>query len=341
MSRPSTGLRPSSLVTLGRPPIGDRFDFPPYPDSWIQVAWSHELKRGQVKPLRALGRELVMFRGQDGEARVLDAYCPHLGAHLGVGGTVAGNEIRCPFHGWQFDGGGACTRIDYAGKIPPKARLGAWVTRELNGMVFVWHDANGRAPWFELPVVPELGSPEWTRPRHYAYTIRTRWREIVENGVDRAHFYALHRYPEPPALDFSTDGPRFSMTSQVPWRRFGRQVTVRFDIASHGATFQVNRGVGELPFIVLGSQMPIDEETVVHRMTFIVSKKIPFPIRELVVRFVIFSANREFKRDIPIWENKITCPRPVLCDGDGPIGKFRSWARQFNQSEDSSQASAG
>ena len=33
--------------------------------------------------------------------------------------------------------------------------------------------------------------------------------------------------------------------------------------------------------------------------------------------------------DIPIWENKIYRPSPVLCDGDGSIAEFRSWARQF------------
>jgi hypothetical protein len=38
---------------------------------------------------------------------------------------------------------------------------------------------------------------------------------------------------------------------------------------------------------------------------------------------------REFKRDIPIWENKIHLPRPVLSEVDGPIVRFRTWSRQF------------
>ena len=101
-----------------------RYDFGPYPNSWIQIGWSHEVERGQVKPLRCLGRELVIFRGEDGRARVLDAYCPHLGAHLGVGGRVVDNELRCPFHGWQFDGEGTCTRIPYAKRVPARAAGG-------------------------------------------------------------------------------------------------------------------------------------------------------------------------------------------------------------------------
>lgn len=58
-----------------------------------------------------------MFRGEDGIAHVMDAYCPHLGANLAVGGRVVGNCLECPFHGWQFRGDdGKCVKIPYAEK---------------------------------------------------------------------------------------------------------------------------------------------------------------------------------------------------------------------------------
>lgn len=306
------------------------FDFAPFPNSWFQVAWSHELPRRGVLPVSALGRELVLFRGEDGQARALDAYCSHLGAHLGVGGTVEGNEIRCPFHGWRFDGAGACTSIPCATKIPARATMRAWSVREMDGLLFVWHDAAGREPWFEVPRAPELDSSEWSRPRFVARTIRTRWRELCENAVDRLHFHALHEYPEPPVLDFKTDGPRYSMRSSVRWKMLGRVHDMRLDIDAHGAGFAITRGRHPLaPFVVVSSTVPIDESTIVQRMTFAVSKKIPFPLRALARRVVIDAAMREFSRDVPIWENKICVERPVLCEADGPIPRFRKWARQF------------
>src|SRR5262249_47971167 len=73
----------------------------PFPFGWFAVAYSDELGAGQVKALRYFGRELVLWRGEDGTARLLDAYCRHLGAHLGHGGRVNGNDIECPFHAWQ------------------------------------------------------------------------------------------------------------------------------------------------------------------------------------------------------------------------------------------------
>src|SRR5689334_821676 len=94
----------------------------PIPNSWFHMVWSHELRPGEVKRLRYFGRELVCFRGQDGAPHVLDAYCPHLGAHLGVGGCVKENTVVCPFHGWRFDGDGLCVDVPYAKKHVPRPR---------------------------------------------------------------------------------------------------------------------------------------------------------------------------------------------------------------------------
>jgi hypothetical protein len=33
---------------------------------------------------------------------VLSAHCRHLGAHIGHGGTVNGDRVVCPFHGWEW-----------------------------------------------------------------------------------------------------------------------------------------------------------------------------------------------------------------------------------------------
>ena len=77
-----------------------------YPTGWFVVAWSSDVAPGDVKRLHYFGRELVCFRTEGGEVSVLDAYCQHLGGHLGVGGHVEGDEIVCPWHGWHWRGDG-------------------------------------------------------------------------------------------------------------------------------------------------------------------------------------------------------------------------------------------
>lgn len=60
------------------------------------------------------GQNLVVFRTENNEAHVFDAYCPHLGANLGIGGKVKGDCIECPFHEWMFRASdGECVSIPY------------------------------------------------------------------------------------------------------------------------------------------------------------------------------------------------------------------------------------
>ena len=73
--------------------MGERIPLP-MPFGWFRVSESEELARGAERAVHSAGRELVVFRGEDGEAHVLDAHCPHLGAHLGHGGRVVENTIR-------------------------------------------------------------------------------------------------------------------------------------------------------------------------------------------------------------------------------------------------------
>ena len=83
------------------------------------------LTLAQFKPLlwRVAGLELAVFRDTSGTAHVVDAYCPHMGASLSVGGQVKGNCIECPFHGWRFRGDdGKCVHVPYT-----DAKYSTWI----------------------------------------------------------------------------------------------------------------------------------------------------------------------------------------------------------------------
>ena len=97
-------------VDLDRIQTGDELERCPFPIpyGWFGVQFSHELEVGQVKMETFFGKEWVLFRGEDNSVGITDPYCPHLGAHLGHGGIVEGNNIRCTFHHWQFNSEGWC-----------------------------------------------------------------------------------------------------------------------------------------------------------------------------------------------------------------------------------------
>ncbi|XP_050677266.1 cholesterol 7-desaturase nvd [Leptidea sinapis] len=123
----------------------------PYPNGWYAIAESYELKIGTVQTATALGLNFCVYRGEDGVARAVDAYCPHLGANLGIGGEVKGNCIECPFHQWRFDTEGKCIHIPDVENIPKGVSIKTWETMEVDGAVWIWYDAEGRPPMWKSP----------------------------------------------------------------------------------------------------------------------------------------------------------------------------------------------
>ena len=103
---------------------------PPFPAGWYPLSMSDDLACGESKLVQALGQQLVVFRGEDGQVAALDAYCPHLGANL-AGGRVREGCIECPFHRWTFDGDGQVTAIPNVDKPSRSLKTRAWTVQRL------------------------------------------------------------------------------------------------------------------------------------------------------------------------------------------------------------------
>jgi phenylpropionate dioxygenase-like ring-hydroxylating dioxygenase large terminal subunit len=299
------------------------------PNGWFQVAYSDEIAPGQLQKLEYFGTDLVLFRGEDGQARVLDAYCPHLGANLGFGGTVVGNGVRCPFHAWEFGGDGHCTKVPYAKRIPPKAQIRSWPVDEKNGLIMVYYDKEGRPPCFEIPVVPEYESDEWSDYFRRDWIIRSRNQELAENVVDPAHFRFVHGTSSIPSAKAWTEGPVLRVSMDYPIVSGGNSQHGAIDIHSYGFGFGISRFTGIVDTTVVVSGTAIDEERVHNRLSFMVKKRESEAATEGLGRAFISEISRQFSEDMPIWENKIHLERPVLCDSDGPISVLRKWGEQF------------
>lgn len=88
---------------------------PPYPNGWYSIMESSDIKKGEAKTICALGEQFVVFRTLKNSVYVLDAYCPHMGANIGIGGRVIAETIECPFHQWSFRGiDGQCVKVPYS-----------------------------------------------------------------------------------------------------------------------------------------------------------------------------------------------------------------------------------
>ena len=338
--------RPETAAPVGlRRPDASRFPFP-VPNGWFAVARADEVERGAVLPVHYFGQDLVVFRTAGGEPHVLEAYCAHLGAHLGVGagsplskepgpGCVHGDTIVCPFHGWRYDGTGRCVEIPYGeGRIPDRARVRSFPTVERNGLVLAWHHLRDEPPAWDVPRLPELqGDPDWVPPIYTDRIIETALQELAENDHDTAHFVFVHGADRIPDTEFATapDGRVKTTTAVIPaGRPMGGDdgVTLDHDVPFSRETHQLGYSMMRIPGVLtfLAASSPIEVDRTHQRWVFTYPRALGDAAGQAVVD--AFAASGIYQ-DIPIWEHKRYVERPLLVKGDGPIAEYRRWVRQF------------
>ena len=305
-----------------------RYSFTPYPRGWFRACYSSELEPGQVKRLQILGRELVAFRTESGVAAISDPHCPHLGAHLGHGGVVAGEALRCPFHHWEFGADGGCRKIPYAKRIPPIAKLRTWPLSERNGMLMVWNDSGGGDPDFEVPELPELADPAWLPVDIRDWKVRGSWLDMNENCVDGAHFRFIHGTDAIPETTAEIRGHVHVATSAFQMEAPGGPVDATLVTTDYGPGLQTVHINGLVPTLMVNTATPIDDEYSDVSFAYTV-KTDGDDGKSKLAHAIIEDLKRQFEHDLPIWENKRCWDKPVLCDGDGPIATYRRWYSQF------------
>jgi phenylpropionate dioxygenase-like ring-hydroxylating dioxygenase large terminal subunit len=306
-----------------------RIPLPPYPNGWFGLCYADELLPGAVKPLHVLGRDLVAFRADDGAAYVLDAFCPHLGAHLGHGGTVDGATVRCPFHGWRWDGAsGRCVEVPYAKKIPPKAALRTWPVLEQNDLLYVYHHVDGAAPDWEPDRIPEIGQPDYYRWASREWVIRSHPQEVMENGVDYAHFITLHGW-QTVAMRWTPNGVRYTLEIDVDTEAERQAATAAnattVNSYNSGPGFLFTRVTGPMRGIAMNMLTPLDPERLRVQHAYYAHRDVP----EETVRAFFTAYEADWHLDFPIWDHKVHHLRPVLTEGERDVGRFRRWYRQF------------
>ena len=296
----------------------------PVPNGWFSLVGSEDLAVGDLISIRAFANELVVLRDEDGVARAFDAHCPHMGAHLG-GGRVVGSGVKCPYHGWEYDGTGRCVRIPYTdARIPRRARIRSYPVHEADGIVYAWYHAGDAAPTYDIPGVPERDDDAWSAAHRWDFELVAALQEMAENNVDYAHFKYVHGKEAVP-LDISElhlDGP-------LSWVEESLGEGMSFTRHSYGP------GVAILRFpslmTIVATSTPIDRGNVRLLWHFYFPRELDSAADDLILQVV---GPYGLRADVPIWRDMSYRERPVLVKGDGPIAEYRRWYAQFYEGND-------
>lgn len=306
---------------------------PRIPTGWYGIARSSEITSKAPTSLHYFGRALVAFRDERGVAHVLDAYCPHYGAHLGKGGRIVDGTLECPFHGWRFDGSGACVHAPFAAKAP-RAHTPRHTTVERSGLVFMYSSA--REPTFDAPRIAEATDARFASPLEERHHTRTHVQEIRENIVDESHFHYIHGQDHPSALQFEEDGARAYVHGHLHKRVLGVRFEQTFDVEMHGPGVMIVRTSGKyMRTTTIALTTPVDDTTSELRLLHYIKRKknapMLMPAQKLFFKLV---AGPEVLEERRIWDAKIWRERPVLLPHETGIRSLRRWYAQFYDADD-------
>lgn len=315
-----------------------------YPTGWFQVGWSADYPSGRVATETFFGQDLVLYRAgkndRDPHGRIvaLDAYCPHMGAHLGYGGSVEGTCLRCPYHGWLWDADGRNAEIPYGEAQSINARTRSWPVREAGGVVYLWHAADGSAPSWDPPHMPEAEDDDFYAPYPWAThrePMRMHPQFAAENFPDLAHMRYVHRWEEIPNISlWQEDGPVLRVDYEGVISTPKGSVRVTTENTANGVGLNINRVADGLRSTTLGAFTPINQTHSLGFITVWVAKRDRESSEPDGLARSIASANTEElfgpTADRRVWENQRYREHPLTVGYEATYTRaFRRWSRQF------------
>jgi phenylpropionate dioxygenase-like ring-hydroxylating dioxygenase large terminal subunit len=329
----------------------NRFPSSHLPEGWFPVSWSHEMAKGEVKSLTYFDRELVVWRGDSGEVAVQDAFCLHLGAHRGIGGQVNGDDLMCPWHGWQWNAAGNNTRIPYSAEGRKKQlRIHSYPVREWCGVIVVWYSPDPeKVPTWEPPHVPEYGRDDFYDMHPFSsrvHRIKSHVQMPIENAVDPAHIQYIHGSGDIPVQDsFHAEGHWFQSNVKV-WYGKGKPSTpftpngpveALVEMNTYGIGLSVIRWAEPMPTIQVTAFVPVDGEHIDYYFAQCSarpegsdrSRPEGIPAQFIKVQWKVI------EQDFPIWANMTYLQRPHFAAEEAKAySAMRRWAAQFYPEED-------
>ena len=311
-------------------------------DGWFQIGWSADFVPGEIRTLRYFDEDLVAFRADDGRLSVLDAYCQHIGAHLGAG-CITDAGVRCPFHGWVWDGDGRNVSIPYQDQPNRARRIRSWPVCERNGVVYVWSSSADETPRCDIPDVladPTVSPLLVGRPFHdpvqkHFPGLRIHPQLVIENAVDLGHFPEVHGLPTLPEVLYH-EVDEWTWHSEVG---FGsgwgdRRIADRPDAASltiHfvgiGVSYNVLLAGGVAAVVSLGTTCV--DETTADLFETVWLQELPGDDESSIAKRLHF-AMAPVEQDLAIWSTQRYLDPAGLATAEvRGFNELRRWTKKF------------
>ena len=159
------------------------------PNRWYVAGWDREI--GRTPLARTIcGEAVVLYRRLDGGAVAMRDACPHRLFPLSKG-MLEGDNLRCLYHGFMFDGAGACVETPALGTAARNLQVQTYPVVERYRFVWVWIGDPARADPAVLPNLWQCEDAGWTFDGDY-YHMACDYRLGIDNLMDLTHETHVH-----------------------------------------------------------------------------------------------------------------------------------------------------
>jgi 5,5'-dehydrodivanillate O-demethylase len=187
---------------------------------WQPVYCAHEILPGRAVPIRVMGENFTLYRGENGTPHLVGDRCAHRGTQLSVG-WIEGDSIRCFYHGWKYDASGQCVEQPAEPKSFTSAmRIPSYPVQEYLGLIFAYFGEG------EPPSLNRF--PKFEDSQYVVDAIRfdriCNYYNNIENSLDNTHVRFVHSRHRESVRDRAVTGDPVISVEESDWgvRRYSR-----------------------------------------------------------------------------------------------------------------------
>ena len=248
---------------------------------WHPVYVAEKLPQGRIVPVKILGEELALYRGESGTAHLMANECPHRLTRLHIG-WIEGETLRCRYHGWRFDEAGQC--VEQPAEPKPFCervkKLASYPTHETHGLIFAYLGEGAPPAFRPVPGLEDGAHEGWTLSAS-AEMIPCNYFQSAENIMDDVHVNFAHRdhlvnTAARPFIPTKTWGEETSFGLTQFQERGGHTDKIHFIMPNHCTlAHQLRTARDDKPFWfkAIFWYVPIDDESHYHFLIMVYHTK--------------------------------------------------------------------
>lgn len=158
-------------------------------DEWYVAAFGDEVGRSLLGRT-LLGKKVLLYRTEAGEAVALDDRCAHRSYPLSSG-ELEGDTVVCGYHGFRYNAEGDCIEVPAMSKCPRTIGVKRYGLVEKGPLLWIWMGDAEEADPARIPDTTYQWSPDWVCSKGYLH-LSGNYVSLHENLLDLTHLSYIH-----------------------------------------------------------------------------------------------------------------------------------------------------